>query len=83
MVHNNPRNKIEGAMLKARGMVAGVSDLIYLNPRTGRVQCLEVKTSKGSQQKEQVQWQFLIESFGFEYHIIRSYKEFKQLIDDI
>ena len=29
-VNNNPLNKIDGARRKAMGMVAGVSDLIYL-----------------------------------------------------
>ena len=45
MIHNNPRNKIDGNRLKAAGMVAGVADLeyapwfssfIYRNEATGR-----------------------------------------------
>lgn len=76
MVHNNPKNKIEGAMLKSQGLVAGVSDMIYLNPN-GTAYFIEIKTPTGTQQTNQKEWQKLIESFGYTYILIRSLKDFK------
>ena len=79
MVHNTPRNKIDGARLKAMGMVAGVSDMIYLRYDRAPL-CLEFKTEVGRQSPEQVRWQQVAESLGCEYRIIRSFDEFKEAI---
>ena len=80
MVHNNPRNKIDGARLKSKGLVAGVSDLIYLSPREVKSFYLEVKTEKGSQSEDQEDWEKLITSLGYCYKVIRSYDEFKKAV---
>ena len=80
MVHNNPKNKIDGARLKSKGLVSGVSDLVYINPRTGKPQFLEVKTETGKQSQAQIEWESLIVSLGYSYHVIRSYSEFKQAV---
>jgi hypothetical protein len=79
MVHNTPRNKIDGARLKAMGMVAGVSDMIYLRPHQPPL-CLEFKTDTGRQAPAQVEWQRVAESMGCEYRVIRSFDEFQAAI---
>lgn len=80
MVHNNPKNKIDGARLKSKGLVSGVSDLIYLSPREVKSYYLEVKTVTGSQSTAQIEWESLITSLGYTYHVIRSYEEFKKVV---
>lgn len=79
MVHNNPANAREGAKLKAMGMLAGVSDMIYLSPK-GTPMFLELKTAEGRQSAVQKQWQETIENAGYRYCIIRSLDDFKKLI---
>ena len=71
MVHNNPKNAIDGARLKSIGMIAGVSDLIYLRPNSTPL-FIELKTESGKQSAEQIKWQQTIEQVGYEYKIIRS-----------
>jgi hypothetical protein len=41
---------------------------------------IEFKTSDGVQSAGQKDWQWLITSNGFQYHIIRSLPEFQSLI---
>jgi hypothetical protein len=79
MVHNNPRNATDGARLKAMGMVAGVSDMIYLRDGLPPL-CIELKLPDGIQSKVQKDWQKVAESVGCEYVIIRSLSEFQDLI---
>ncbi len=75
LVHNTPRNKIDGARLKAMGMVAGVSDMIYL--RDGQPPlCLEFKTDTGRQAPAQIEWQKVAEATGCEYRLIRTFDDF-------
>ena len=75
---NNPRNKIDGAKAKAMGLQKGRADMVFYYNRTAYM--LEFKTETGRQSKEQKNWQSIIESHGFEYHIIRSLVEFKETI---
>jgi hypothetical protein len=75
VIHNNPKDKREGAILRALGMVAGVSDMIYLRDNQPPL-CLEFKTAIGTQQKEQKEWQQVAEATGAEYRIIRSMEDF-------
>lgn len=72
------RNKIEALTLKATGMKAGVSDIIILLPNI----CLfiEFKTETGVQSEVQKQFETTVTALGFRYSIIRSLKDFKQLI---
>lgn len=76
-VNQKARNKIEGNRMKAMGVVAGVSDLIYLSS-SGAVFC-ELKTPEGVQSKEQKEFQRIVEGIGYRYIIIRSLAQFKQL----
>ena len=78
--HNTPRNAIDGARLKAMGMVAGVADMTFLYQ--GRAIFLEFKTSTGRQSQAQKDWQKTIESQGFEYHVVRSLDEFRTIINN-
>jgi hypothetical protein len=41
---------------------------------------IEFKTSDGSQSQGQKDWEALVRSNGFQYHIIRSLEEFQSLI---
>lgn len=82
-VNNNAKSRKAGAMLKAIGVVAGVSDLLYIH--RGRLYALEVKLPKGRQSSAQQAWQKAVEDAGCEYHILRSlddFKEFKKELDE-
>ena len=73
MVNNEGVDKISHAILKSIGLVPGVSDMIYLNPRTGRAMFLELKTLEGKPTEAQIKWKETIAKWGFyEYYIIRS-----------
>lgn len=74
------RNIREAILLKATGVVSGVSDLICIMPNFKLV-FVEVKTEKGVQSEKQKWFQKLVELFGFEYHLVRSLEEFKVLVD--
>lgn len=78
-VNNNARNRIQGAVLKAIGVVKGVSDLHYLRP-DGVTIYIEVKLPGERQSPAQQQWQKLVEDRGGEYHIITTLEEFQNLI---
>lgn len=77
------RNKKEAGILKAEGVVAGVSDLILLTPRQGKgALCIEMKTRTGTQRLSQKIWQEEAEKAGNKYVVIRSFDEFKACIED-
>lgn len=82
MVHNSPRNEIDGARMVACGMVAGVADLCYLM-QNGVAVFIEMKKPKGVQSDVQKEWQLMVESFGFGYYICRSLDEFKELMEKL
>lgn len=65
------RNAIEGNRFKALGVVAGVSDLIYLKPG-GNPVLMELKTETGTQSQVQKDWEVRVKQAGYEYVIIRS-----------
>jgi hypothetical protein len=75
---NNSKNKIDGARNKAKGLIAGRSDMVLYYKSTAFM--IEFKTSDGSQSAGQKEWQSLVTSNGFQYHIIRSLPEFQSLI---
>lgn len=79
------RDAVTGAMLKAEGVVAGVSDLILFLPRKGfHALCIEMKTqSKASKQQDtQKQWQRSVEAQGYKYIICRSVMEFISFVNE-
>lgn len=85
LAHHNPRWAIfsipnDGKSMKeqirkiATGLMAGVSDLLFIMPE--RVVFVEIKAPGGVQSKEQIEFQRIVESLGFEYYIVRSVDEF-------
>ena len=77
-VNNNSSSKYDGSVMKAMGIVAGVSDMVFLHP-SGPV-LLEFKTEVGRQTDKQKWWQSVVEAAGFRYRIIRSFDEFLKIL---
>lgn len=75
---NNSKNRIDGARNKAKGLIAGRSDMVLYYQSNAFM--IEFKTSDGLQSVGQKKWEALVTSQGFQYHIIRSLEEFKSLI---
>ena len=78
-INNNSVNRIKGAQMKSIGVVKGVSDMIYINPRTQTTQFLELKLPNGRQKPEQIEFQQKVEKLGFEYHIIKTIEKFNKV----
>ena len=78
-VNNNASDSYQGAVMKAMGVVAGVSDMVYLHPDGAML--LEFKTPKGRQNDRQSWWQGQVEKAGYRYIIIRSFDDFTALLD--
>lgn len=66
---------------KSTGLKAGVSDLIVLLPN--RAVFCEVKTPKGVQSDNQIEFQNHVESLGFEYILVRSLLDFQNKINKL
>lgn len=79
-INNNSQNAIKGAINKAMGVIPGVSDMAFLCS-SGCIVWIEWKTEKGTQSKEQREWQSTISVLGHIYVIVRSEHEFRKLID--
>ena len=77
-VNNNAPNAYAGSVMKAMGVVAGVSDMIYLSD-TGAV-FLEFKDERGRQSLSQKWWQGVVEAVDYKYVVIRSLEDFKKLL---
>lgn len=77
-VNNKAKNKIEGNQMKARGVVAGVSDLVYL--AENRTIYIELKVEGGVQSNEQKEFEQQCKATGHEYHIVKSLEQFLQVI---
>jgi hypothetical protein len=90
------RSKATAGMLKAEGVVAGVSDLILLVPRCRakitennaasiefkHALCIEMKKKGGYQSPEQKEWQKKVEGHGYKYAVCRSLDEFISEIEN-
>lgn len=72
------RNTMEAITLKATGLLAGVSDLIVVLPN--KLLFIEIKTQTGIQSQVQKEFEERITKLGFEYYLIRSLEQFKNLI---
>lgn len=72
------RNKREAVKMKATGLKAGVSDLIVLQPN--RTIFVELKTPIGRQSDKQKEFEQIVRDLGFEYHLVRSLDEFKNIL---
>lgn len=69
-VPNQRASAAERIKLKAMGVLAGVSDIIFIY--RGKHLYLEVKTPDGIQSKDQKEFEGRIQSNGFSYYIVRS-----------
>lgn len=77
------RSKVEAGIMKAEGVVPGVSDLILLVPMGGYgALCLEMKDAKGKQSKSQREWQLETEKVGNKYAVCRSIIEFMNVVNE-
>ena len=68
------RSKAQAAKFKATGLVAGVSDLIVIQPN--RIIFVELKLEKRKQSPAQIEFQSKVSILGFEYYVVRSLEEF-------
>lgn len=75
------RNIREAMTFKATGLLKGASDLVVIFPN-GKLCFVELKTDKGVQSAEQKDFECRVSSLGYEYHLIRSLEEFKQLTNN-
>lgn len=77
------RDRVTGAILKAEGAVAGVADLLLLQPTLHyHGLAIEMKTPKGRQSPEQKAWQAEVERVGYKYAVAHRFEEFRDLIVD-
>jgi len=79
-INNNSQNSIKGAMNKAMGVQAGVSDMCFLKPE-GKVVWIEWKTEIGKQSNEQKEFEKVCRQLGHEYVIVRSEDEFLSVLN--
>lgn len=80
-VNNNSEHVARAMNRKAVGLVAGVSDTIFL--WKGTAYLIEFKTPTGKQSPKQKEWEAKVNEAGFDYRIVRSLEGFKQLIEGI
>lgn len=90
------RGKVEAAIMKGEGTVAGASDTVLFVPSKGyHGLCIEFKRlivtfdKKGKehirktyQSQEQKEWQKAVEATGYKYVVVRSFDEFKDEIQE-
>ena len=79
--NNNSVGGLRGKLNKFLGVVKGRSDMVLYYKSFSVM--IELKTEKGRQSDSQRAWQYLMVNQGFEYYIIRSLEEFKELITKI
>ena len=79
---NNAKDARTGKLYKSMGVIRGRADFTYYAPN-GKAVFIELKTEKGTQQKDQVQWELLVKLYGYQYWVVRSLEEFQMLIDQI
>lgn len=75
------RNPIEAKILRAEGVRAGASDLIFCFNKTTTF--FELKTDTGTLSKSQKEFRDLMFSMGFDYIVIRDVDTFMKEINSI
>ena len=77
------RSKIEAAIMKGEGVLAGVADLFIMKPNTKKHGLfIEVKTLKGKLTKSQEEFKKNSISNRYEYVICRNLYEFINTVDN-
>jgi p-aminobenzoyl-glutamate transporter AbgT len=79
MVYNTPKNAAHGSILKAMGMLAGASDLIYL-ASSGKIYFLECKKPGGIQSDAQQTFERNVRTLGHYYLLFYSLEQFQGII---
>jgi hypothetical protein len=77
------RNRVEAAIMKGEGVLAGVSDLLFLYP-SGQYHglCIEMKAPDGRQRDSQKEWQKAVEEQGYKYILCYGIEEFQTKIKE-
>ena len=75
---NNSRNVIDGARNRSKGVQAGRADFTLYYQREAVM--IEMKDGSGRQSAEQMAWQKVVESHGFQYSLCRTLEEFKEVV---
>ena len=79
----NRNSKVDGAMRKSLGLVAGAPDAFLFMPRQGKHGlAVEFKTETGIQSDAQKAFQARLEQNGYAYQLCRSLEQFKIIIDE-
>lgn len=69
--------------MKAEGVTAGVSDILFLFPSHGyHGLCIEMKTEKGRLSPEQKQWKKKVETQGYKHAVCRSLDAFIETVNE-
>jgi len=76
------RSPYTAGKLKAQGLKSGVADLVIMCP-CGKVCFIEMKTPTGVQSPMQKAFEKTCAALGFEYHIAKSFDEFKKIVDGL
>lgn len=79
-VPNDSKDAKEQMRKKATGMKVGHADFNVYLPN-GKVLMFEVKTPIGKQSDHQKRFELEVKGLGFEYYIVRSLEEFKNIIE--
>ena len=80
-VNNNSEHIARAMIRKSIGLISGVSDCLFM--WRGKTYCFEFKTPTGRQSSSQIEWQHKVNNHGFDYYIVRSFEEFKRIIETI
>ena len=80
-VNNNASHVASGVKNKSMGVVAGVSDCLFI--WGGITYCFEFKAPKGRQSDVQKEWESSVVNQGARYFIVRNLPDFQELIYDI
>ena len=68
----------KAAHFRKLGMLAGVSDTVIAMP--GRILFVEFKAADGKQSREQKAFERKIRRLGFEYYIVKTEQQFKNIV---
>ena len=80
-VTNNSEHAVRALQRKSLGLVAGVSDCLFM--WRGKTYCFEFKTLTGRMSDAQKKWSTRVMAHSFDYFVVRDFESFKQLIQEI
>jgi len=75
------QSAVQGAILKAKGVVSGVPD--YVINYNSKAYYIEFKNETGKQSESQKTVEIALKAQGFDYVILRSVDEFKKYVFDV